>query len=369
MDRPNKTANAGVHGSTGFEFQKYCALYILFDKYKEIKNRKYFICLEHHDDFLFCYQSNDEFIESIDVYQAKKSSSEWNQGKELYEILKKMLDVGAALHNDNIPKWDNYYHNLEFTTNNSIKLNNGINRNGERITATINESNNRLKFIDLNEEIASKIETEVKKLLGKNLVGLEELDNVSMAYIDLPKKDKQQKDSLVGFFNSLFGKKVSDHRAAVDTLLLLFREVENTLNNGNIVKLMDKSKRVSSDMVNEALNIITTKNMALELWRAEKKQACEKLGIVISERKKFEEDFCNSIDRFKDKQQVEHQKIFSFVYKNKNYLDNFIEEIDCIQAFYEDFKNNVNSLLAPITIKAAIYAAYIEVRDELWEQN
>lgn len=368
MNKPNKTANAGVHGSTGFEFQKHCALYILFDKYKEIKDRKYFICIEHHDDFLFCYQTNDELIESIDVYQAKKSSTEWNQGKELYEILKKMLNVGIDLHNDNLPKLENYHHNLEFTTNHSIKLNNGKRGNAKKV-ATINESTDRLKFIDLNEEIGSKIKTEVKKLLGKNLVSLEELNNVSMAYIDFPKKIKQQKDYLVGFFNSLFGKTVSDHRAAVDTLLLLFREVENTLNNGNVVKLMDESKRVSSDRVNEALNIITTKKMAFDLWRAEEKDACNKLRIVISEKKKFESDFINSIDRFKDKQQVEHQKIFSFVKNNKTYFDNYYVEMDCIQALYQEFERNVNSQLSPVTIKAAIYAAYIEVREEIWGQN
>lgn len=367
MSSPNKAANAGVHGSTGFEFQKHCALYILFDKYKDIKDRKYFICLEHHDDFLFCYQTNDELVSSIDAYQAKKSSGEWKQGAEIYEILKKMTEVGITLKNDSIQKLDSYAHNLEFVTNNSISLNNNKRGKGKRKSTIINETTSRLRLMDLNEEIGSLIKSEVQKLLGQNSEALMELDNVSMTYIDLPKKYKQQKDYLVGHFNRIFGKTVSDHRAAVETLLLLFRDVENTLNSGNIVKIMDESKRVSSEKIDNAINIITTKNMAFDLWRAEEKEVCNKLRIVISEKRRFESDFINSIDRFKDKEQVEHQKIFSFVKDNKNSLDDFIDDFDCIQFLYEEFTKNVNSQLPPLSIKAAIYAAYIEVRAELWE--
>ncbi|QOV13195.1 dsDNA nuclease domain-containing protein [Viridibacillus arvi] len=362
----NKSANAGVHGSSGFEFQKHCALYILFDKYENLKQINFFICLEHHDDLLFCYQTDDESITSIDAYQAKKSSGEWKQG-EMYEILKKMTDVGISLKNDDIHKLDSYTHNLEFLTNNTINLNNGERKKGLRKSNTINETTNRLKLIDLNKEIITIIKSEVQKLLGANLEGLAELNNISMAYIDLPKNYTHQKDSLVGHFDRIFGKKVTDHRAAVETLLLLFRDVENTLNSGNVVKLMDESKRVSSETINKALNIITTKKMAFDYWRTEEKEACRKLEIAISEKKKFESDFINSIDRFKDKKQVEHQKIFSFVNSNKNALTNFIDDIDCIQYLYEEFLKNTNSPLPELSIKAAIFAAYIEVRAELWE--
>lgn len=362
----NKSSNAGVHGSVGFEFQKHCALYILFDQYENLKQINFFICLEHHDDLLFCYQTDDETITSIDAYQAKKSSGEWNQG-EMYEVLKKMTDVGISLKNDNILKLDSYTHNLEFLTNNTINLSNGKRKKGLRKSHTINETTNRLKLIDLNQEIISIIKSEIQKLLDENLEGLTELNNISMAYIDLPKSSKHQKDSLVGHFERIFGNTVTDHRAAVETLLLLFREVENTLNSGNVVKLMDQSKRVSSETINKALNIITTKKMAFSFWRKEEKEASIKLKISISEKKKFESDFINSIDRFKDKKQVEHQKIFSFVNNNKSALTNFIDEIDCIEYLYEEFLKNINSPLPQLSIKAAIFAAYIEVRAELWE--
>lgn len=363
MNKPNKTVNAGVHGSTGIEFQKHCALYLLFEKYRDLENRKYFICLEHHDDFLFCYQTGDELISSIESYQAKKASTPWNMGKDLYALIRKMVEVGTALHADSMPKIDGYVHSLEFITNNTITLNNGKKKRNESKTLTINESNSRVKFIDLDKEISSKIETEIKKLLNKDLTSLKEFKNVSMCYIDLPKKSKQQKDCLVGMFNDIFGDKVSDPKAAVDTLLLLFRNVETTLNQGNIAKLMDKSKRVESSSINEAINIVTTKKMAFDLWRDEKKEICNKLGITILDRPNFELNFDNSFDRFKDLQQAEHIKILSFVRQNRDIVGNFIDEIDCIKEFYRKFQNNINSQLPELSIKAAIYAAYIEVRE------
>lgn len=264
MSKTNKAVNAGVHSSTGFEFQKHCALYILFDNYEELKDRKYFICLEHHDDFLYCYQEDNNFISYINAYQAKKSSTEWKQGKILYEIIKKMLEVGVALGTDNVMRTHSYSHNLEFITNNSIGLNNGKQKE-KRKSTTVNESTNSLGFIDLNEEVREKIKTEIGKLTGVNVTSLNELDNISMTFIDIPKQNQQQKDYLVGFVSRLFGKEVRDCRAALDTLLTLFRDAENTLNKGNTAKLMDESKRVYSANIKEAINIITTKSMAFDL--------------------------------------------------------------------------------------------------------
>ena len=74
---------------------------------------------------------------------------------------------------------------------------------------------------------------------------------MSLGYIDFPKSNQAQKDYLVGEFSRVFGDKVYDHKAAVDTLLFLFRNVENTLNQGNVAKLMDKSKRVDYIQIND----------------------------------------------------------------------------------------------------------------------
>lgn len=362
MDSLNKTINAGVHGSTGLEFQKHCALYFLFNKYENLKDKKYFICLEHHDDFLFCYQTQEELISSIEAYQAKKSSTQWTLGKDMYEIIKKMIEVGLALKADDIPKVDNYKHELEFITNNSIKLTNG--KRKDKVTVNINESNNKIKFVNLHSEISNKIKIEIEKIACKDFDGIDELKNISLCYIDLPKSNQMQKNCLIGEFNRIFGESVQDSKAAIDTLLLLFRDVENTLNQGNVAKLMDKSKRVDSRQINDALEIITTKKMAFELWRDEKKGICNKLGINIAERKNFELDFENSFDRFKDLQQVEHLKILNFV-RNRNDIYTFTDEVDCIQTLYNDFQNNISSQLTELNIKAAVYAAYIEVRGML----
>ncbi|AZV56768.1 hypothetical protein [Clostridium sp. AWRP] len=370
MNEQNKAVNAGVNCSTGIEFQKHCVLHILFEKYHDLKDKKYFICLEHHDDFLFCYMTGDKFISSIDSYQAKKSSKPWTLGKNMYDLIKKMVEVGASLYADNsILKVKNYTHNLEFITNNSIILNNGKSGKNKRKTITINESNSKVKFTELDEEISNRIKSQIKKMLKDNTGELKELNNVSMGYIDFPKKSLDQKDCLVGEFNRIFGDRVNDPKAAVDALLLLFRDIENTLNQGNTATLVDQSKRISCDKINQTINIITTKKMAFNLWREEKKEICNKLNIAISKRATFELNFDNSFDRFKDLQQVEHIKIFGFVKDNSDIMNNFTNDVDCIQELYKKFKNNISSQLSELNIKAAIYAAYIEVREMLWGQN
>lgn len=360
MTDQNKAINAGVHGSTGTEFQKHCALYLLFENYNNLKDKKYFICIEHYDDFLFCYQTEDEVISSIDSYQAKKSSEQWGMS-DLYELLKKMTDVGISLHKDSMPKLDDYKHNLEFITNNSIQLDNGL-KKPNRKSITINESNNRMKFNNIHVEISSKIEKGIKKLLANDSKNLTELTNISLAYIDFPKKSAGQKDSLVGQFNRIFGDRVVDHRAAVDALLLLFRDVENTLNQGNVAKLMDESKRVNSTKINNAIDLITQKKMAFDLWRNEEKEICKNMKITIKEKNEFKSNFINSFDRFKDAEQVEHKKILSFVIENRHVMDNFYSDIDCILELHQLFKRNVSSQLSDLSIKAAICAAYIEIR-------
>jgi hypothetical protein len=186
-----KAVNAGVHASIGLEFQKHCALSLLFEKYQDMKHKKYFICLEHHDDFLFCYQTNDDSISSIDAYQAKKSSVPWTMNAEIFELIKKMTDVGLNLNADNMPKTNNYTHNLEFITNNSITLNNGKRKKGEAKSITINESNCKIKFVELDEGIKKKIEAEIRKTINDSSEGLKELNNISIAYIDFPKTNEQ----------------------------------------------------------------------------------------------------------------------------------------------------------------------------------
>lgn len=72
----NKFVNSGTDSQTGYALQRNSALYLLVEKYFEkFHGKKYFICLEHHDDFLFCFLNNAYEAEKIEAYQSKKKIS------------------------------------------------------------------------------------------------------------------------------------------------------------------------------------------------------------------------------------------------------------------------------------------------------
>jgi len=344
-------ANSGVDGAGGYEFQKHCALYIFLEQYNDIKDTKYFICLEHHEDFLFVYLNEDEIINKIETFQAKKSSRNWTLTQEFKEILQKILAVGIDLQSDNFPKSDEYTHQLYFLSNHEISLSQTIKK--KKIENIINERNERVKFIELHQEIKNQI-------LASEPVH-EEIENLIFKYIDFAKTHKSQKQHLIGMFTELFGNKVLDNKASVITLLALFRDVENTLNQGNSVSLMDKSKRVDSEQINEALNIITTKQKAFDEWRNKKNDYSKILQVSIKEHKNFELAFENAFDHFKDLEAVEHQKIFNFV----NVIDllNCYNDEDALTKIVNEFNKKHNTQFNEITTKASLLASYIQVRE------
>jgi len=349
MPTKNKYSNSGVDGVGGYEFQKHCALYIFLEKYEEIKDSRYFICLEHHEDFLFCYLDEAELLKNIDTYQAKKSSKNWTLTDEFKKIIQKILDVGVYLDSDDFEKSNNYYHNLYFLTNHSIDL------KKDKFKNTINERNNTMKFNELHNDIKKELQILTNEDTKK------EIENLIFSYIDFSKTFKAQKQHLVGIFNDIFGDKILDHKASIETLLSLFRDIENTLNQGNIVKLMDKSKRVESEKINQTLNILTTKQKAFNEWRNQKDKYAELLKIPIKEHKYFELEFKNAFDYFKDLEQVEHQKIKNFV-KNIDLIDCFNEESG-LRKVIEKFKYTHNTQFDNITTKAILLASYIQTRE------
>ena len=119
-----KSANAGVDALTGFGFQRNCALYLLLNDYDSFKNREFFLCIEHHDDFLFCFKTSClTQIEEIHAYQAKKlSGAIWKINPRLSEIIAKMLEVGNDLKEDPISKSSSYDHSLTFISNTETEL-------------------------------------------------------------------------------------------------------------------------------------------------------------------------------------------------------------------------------------------------------
>jgi hypothetical protein len=345
----NQQVNAGIHASTGFEFQKHCALYILIEKWEEHKDKKYFISIEHHDDFLFCYKNESDLIENIKSYQAKKSSSAWGMTKNFYDILNKILEVGKNLKADKAPKIATYHQSLTFMSNSSIKIPNNI----------VNETNSLLKFVDIKSDIQEKIKDGITKISSD----LSEIDNLTFAYIDFGKTAQSQKRDLIGLSTEVFGAKIHDHKASIDTLLNLFRDIELTANQGNDVSLMDKSKQLKSDKIAEAIAIVTTKSKAFDLWRSAKSEIGKILKIPVPLQKDFELAFENSFDLFKDLKQVEHQKIYQFVKDNKILLNDCYDDTECIDKMYELAINNKVLRQDELHLKAALFAAYLEIKD------
>ena len=361
MARVNKAVNAGVHGASGLEFQKHCALYIFFDQYKAIKEKNYFICLEHHEDFLFCYKDTDGLVVSIDAYQAKKASSPWGLLDELFELVHKIVSVGLDLNADDIPKSDDYFHSLKFVTNNSITLKNGKKKPNAK-SELINESNNNVAFTSLDATIIAKIISELKTRQKSQQVHINELNSFSLLYLDLPRTFASQKDSLVGLFGRAFGNQVIDQRAAVDTLLSLFRDAENYINNGGVAKLLDPCKRVESSTIQDALKVINSKQKAFDFWRSKEDKICEMLAIPVFDQSNFSLQFTNSFDLFKDLKQTEHQKILRYVVSNKSKWARHTSESACIDDIYTSFIADNRTNLQDLDVKATIFAAYFELK-------
>lgn len=360
MARTSKSANAGVHTATGIEFQKHCALYLFLEQYEDLKGKSYFICIEHHDDFLFCFKNPENLIYLIDTYQSKKSSTQWSMSKEFFDFLKKIAETGIALRNDEIKKSADYTHNLHFITNYDIALQAGK----PPVYCLINAANQKVKYTELDQKIRDEIKEKIKLLLVSPYEPLKELDNVTLAFIDMAKASEKQKELLLGKFVNVFGNKVADPKAGLEILLLLFREIETRLNQGNVIKLLDTSKRVESEKLNDAIKLITTKTKAYDLWRSEKKAIAKLLTIPIAEQTQFELEFDNSLDLFKDLTQAEHQKILNFVEANRTLLAQHTEEPDCINALHEKFNQAHRSQLTGLQVKSAIFAAYMEVKGQ-----
>jgi len=72
----------------------------------------------------------------------------------------------------------------------------------------------------------------------------------------------------------------------------------------------------------------------------------------------FELNFENSLDKFKDLKQGEHQKIIRFVEDKKKIFANFTSDINCIGKLYTLYLEEHSSNLNPLQLKASISAGY-----------
>lgn len=341
----NKYSNSGVDGSSGYEFQKHCALYILLEQYNDIKDSKYFICLEHYEDFLFVYMNKDEIINKIETYQAKKSTKKWTiTNKDFEEIIIKILNVGMDLRADDIEKCDSYFHNLHFISNREIGI----------LKEVANERRKLISYSELKKEAKKKIKSFIE---DKHI---EELECLKFKYIPLSTDANGQKNQLVGKFIEVFNDKVISPQSTVETILSLFRKIELTFNQNNNVSINDKSKRIDNNQINEVLNIINTKQKAFNLWRSKKDDIVSAMNIPYNEQEEFSRSFNNSFDLFKDLKQVEHIKIYKFV---ENEVPNlhFFHDYEGLKILLDNFIDKENTTLTPVQLKATIYAAFVEL--------
>lgn len=234
MNASKKAANSGIDALLGFEFQRNCALYLLLNDYDQFKRREFFLCIEHHDDFLFCYRTDCRSnIEEVHSYQAKKlSGNVWSINERFSELVAKILEVGNELINDPIPKCASYTHELTFISNTDIKLNYNPSKkekdNGKKdITYLLNEQNSRCIYGAIPTEIKDKIQKNVDSFCQKKNITYHksQFANLRIQWVDFPRNKNTQKDALVGLMVRKFSH-VSDPLAAVELLLSLFRDIE-----------------------------------------------------------------------------------------------------------------------------------------------
>ncbi|GAA4393971.1 hypothetical protein [Hymenobacter koreensis] len=356
MQSPNTDANAGVQAGVGFDFQRNTCVYILLDQYNLLKNQNYFVMLEHYDDIVFAFNNDEGEISEVKIYQAKKSATVWTVG-QLYEILTKMCDAGIGVMNDKLSKASDYCQHSYFITNNTITIEYKCSKSNKKLKAYVNETNDTVSYKSLHPDCQTVLKKGNKdfKFNSNQLI---HLTNINFNYIDFGRNTKSQLQHLTGKFQEVFGNKISDHSAARDTLIKELKKIETTYNQGHQPKLSDASKKITSNKINEIINVITTKNLAIEFCRKKAEDICSKLLINVIDAMSFELDFENSLDNFKDLNQGEHQKIIHFIRGKKDNFVNFTDSVACIKSLHDDFISEQNSALSPTQLKAAIASGY-----------
>ncbi|MCM5704843.1 DUF4297 domain-containing protein [Larsenimonas salina] len=367
MNTNKKAVNAGVDAILGFEFQRNCALFLLLQNYDEIKEKDFFICIEHHDDFLLCYRTNcRSYIEEIHSYQAKKKSgSIWTINQKFIETVAKILEAGNDLRQDPIPKSSNYSHKLSFISNTEIKLTYKPKKiekeNGKKeINHLLNEQRLSSQYNEIPSDIREHLEQKVSEFCSKESITYhsDEFDNFNIEWVDLPRDKKRQKYILIGVIKENFSN-ISDAAAAVDLLLNLFREVESVYNQGKIVKLLDSSKRVEGEVVKQAINVINNEQKTFDLWRNHSKELSKELNIPIGIQNRHENYILDTFELLKDMKNHEHQIIKDYV-KNNDYSMLYCSHEEIFKRYTEDITRSKNINLDKINIFFAVLCTYVE---------
>jgi len=354
----DRTSNSGVDAQIGFALQRNTALYLLLENYeKKFKGKNYFVCIEHHDDFLFCFLNEKNEAEYIEAYQSKKKApSSWELNSDLIEIIVKVLSTGQSLINDKIVKSENYNHILFFSTNQTINLK--VHEERKRIikaSESIKGDNSLVSFIELDEAIKEKISNDITEINLKS-----QLDNLKFIWIDLNDTVEKQENELVGQIDRVFKSKIYNPRAALNTIIKLFQDVEYIYNQKNKVKLLDESKRVTSKKIEDTFNLLTTKSKCFDYWHNQSREVSIALRIKPLDRENFEFTFNSAFDFFKCYNHAEHRRILEFVKENLSNCKTYTNEENVAELI--SLHNKTNSTpLGEIELKAVIFAAFYEV--------
>lgn len=356
MAKAKIDSNSGVQANVGFDFQRNSCIYVFLENYNSLKNQDYFIMLEHYDDIVFGFLNSLGELSEVTTYQAKKSGTIWTTNS-VYEIIDKITKSGIEISKDNLTKAINYNQSQHFITNNTISLDYISSIENKTKKVYINETNETVSFLNLEKDCQNALKKGNNKI-SFNQTQILHFDNLNFTFIDLGRNTKSQLDLLTGKFKSVFGNSIIDHTAARDTLIFHLKEIESTYNQSDIPKLSDKNKRIESAQIENILNIITTKNLALEFCRKRAEKICEELSINVFEAMSFELDFENSLDEFKDLKQGEHQKIIRYIESKKEIFKKFTNDVNCIKELYDSFLKEHNSTLNSLQLKASISAGY-----------
>ncbi len=362
MAKGKLNSNSGVQANVGFDFQRNTCIYIFLDNYNSWKNLEYFIMLEHYDDLVFGLLNSRGELSQVTTYQAKKSSTAWTTN-QVYEIIQKISNAGIEMLKDSIRKSSNYKQSQHFISNNTIAIDYKCSVENKTKKTYVNETNQSIAYISLDVDCQNSL----KKGNSEINFSSEQIDhfnNLNFTYIDFGRNTKSQLEQLRGKFETVFGKSIVDHTAARDTLIFHLKEIESTYNQGEIPKFSDKLKRIESTKIENILNILTTKNLAIAFCRKKGEKICEELSINVLDAMSFELDFENSLDKFKDLKQGEHQKIKQFIESKKNIFTNFTNDVLCIKELYCLFVKEKNSILNSSQLKASIAAGYFLILNQ-----
>lgn len=244
-----------------------------------------------------------------------------------------------------------------FVTNQHIRLNSSYIANNKSINTKIDvtERNFKASYNTLHSSIQTKIKDNVAPKENHS-----ELNNLHFIYIDLAKTPKEQENQLIGQLVSLFGDKIVSHRAALDTLLHLFQKVSVVFNQENKAKLLDSSKRVTSEDINSAFNILTTKAKCFEYWRDNAILIASTLQIKPFQKESFIAYFKESFDLFKSDENASHIDILEFTKENHEKCESYTEH-EVVLELIEMYMREKSTYLDDIQLKAIFFAAYFQV--------